>query len=190
MPSVIEFAGGDKGQWRVTRIEPYVGATLPDVSRVSVGLTGQNVTSAHTEADDAAWSLRGAISNLRYTTRDEARDLRSLQASLDRPAATCAALIPIKKSQSWWELAQDERREIFEETSQHTSIGMRYLPAIARRLHHSRDLGEPFDFLTWFEFAPEHEAAFDALLRDLRSTNEWTFVEREVDIRLRRDTLG
>lgn len=64
---------------------------------------------------------------------------------------------------------------------------MNYLPAIARRLHHSRDLREPFDFLTWFEFAPEHEADFEALLSNLRATREWTFVEREVDIRLTRD---
>ena len=32
---------------------------------------------------------------------------------------------------------------------------------MARRLRHGRDLGEPFDFLTWFEFDPEHAKAFD-----------------------------
>jgi hypothetical protein len=65
---------------------------------------------------------------------------------------------------------------------------MQYLPAIARRLHHCRDLSEsePFDFITWFEFAPEYEADFDALLKQLRATPEWTYVEREVDIRLQR----
>jgi hypothetical protein len=40
---------------------------------------------------------------------------------------------------------------------------MEYLPAVARRLHHSRELGEPFDFLTWFEYAPEHADAFEEL---------------------------
>jgi hypothetical protein len=30
----------------------------------------------------------------------------------------------------------------------HDKTGLRYLPEVARRLHHSRDLGEPFDFLT------------------------------------------
>lgn len=143
-----------------------------------------DIASLPLASADINWRLRGAISNLRYTTRDEVAILRSLQASLNRPSATCAALIPIKKTQGWWDLAQDERRAIFEEDSQHTTIGLRYLPAIARRLHHSRDLGEPFDFLTWFEFAPEHQANFEALLRDLRSTREWAFVEREVDIRL------
>ena len=62
----------------------------------------------------------------------------------------------------------------------------RYLPAIARRLHHCRDLGyaEPFDFLTWFEYAPSDAAAFDELVAALRASPEWTFVEREVDVRL------
>ena len=63
---------------------------------------------------------------------------------------------------------------------------MPYLPRVARRLYHCRDLGEPFDFLTWFEFAPEHEAAFDELTSMLRSREEWTFVDREVEIRLAR----
>jgi len=32
---------------------------------------------------------------------------------------------------------------------------------VARRLHHGRDLGESFDFLTWFEYAPEYGADFE-----------------------------
>jgi len=66
------------------------------------------------------------------------------------------------------------------------TTGVEYLPAVARRLHHGRDLGEPFDFLTWFEFAPEHAAAFDELVLRLRETEEWTYVEREIDLRLAR----
>ena len=76
------------------------------------------------------------------------------QESLSRVESTRAALIPITKSEAWWELAQDERRQIFEESSRHVATGLEYVPAVARRLHHGRDLGEPFDFLTWFEFAP------------------------------------
>ena len=62
---------------------------------------------------------------------------------------------------------------------------MEYLPAIARRLHHCRDLSEaePFDFLTWFEFAKKETAAFDELLSRLRATEEWKYVEREVEVR-------
>ena len=63
---------------------------------------------------------------------------------------------------------------------------MDYLPAVARKLYHSRDLGEPFDFLTWFEFAEESADEFETLLTRLRATEEWRYVEREVDVRLRR----
>ncbi len=101
-----------------------------------------------------------------------------------RSEATCAALIPIRKTAKWWDLAQDERRAIFEEQSRHIGIGLEYLPAVARRLHHSRELGEPFDFLTWFEYAPEHADAFEDMVGELRRTPEWQYVDREIDIRL------
>jgi hypothetical protein len=98
----------------------------------------------------------------------------------------CAALIPIRKSDAWWAMTQDERRAVFEEQSQHMRIGMKYLPPIARRLHHCRDLAEPgaFDFLTWFEFAPSYASAFEDLLAELRQSEEWKYVVHEVDIRL------
>jgi hypothetical protein len=47
---------------------------------------------------------------------------------------------------------------------------------------------EPFDFLTWFEYEPAHEAAFNKLLAALRATAEWAYVERAIDIRLVRET--
>jgi len=122
-------------------------------------------------------------------THDEKNQLVAKQPGLGRPEATCAALIPIRKNASWWSLSQDERRMIFEEQSKHIHIGLQYLPAIARRLHHCRDLGEsePFDFLTWFEFAPSNEAAFNKLVAELRASREWTYVDREIDIRLARE---
>ncbi len=85
-----------------------------------------------------------------------------------------------------WGLSQDERRKIFEEQSRHIHIGLQYLPAVARRLHHCRDLGEnePFDFLTWFEYSPSDETAFNRLLAELRASVEWQYVDREIDIRL------
>ncbi len=57
---------------------------------------------------------------------------------------------------------------------------------MARRLHHGRDLGEPFDLLTWFEFGPADEEAFEELVGRLRVTEEWTYVVHEVDIGLSR----
>jgi hypothetical protein len=98
--------------------------------------------------------------------------------------ATRAALIPIRKSEAWWTLPHDERRAIFEERSRHIAMGLENLPAVAPRLHHSRDLGEPCDFLTWFEFAPSHEAEFDELDAMLRATDGWAYTDREVEIRL------
>jgi len=178
MDNLFVFTGGETGSWRVTAMTAVAGEGLPPVSRLA--MTGK------TDAPAGQWRLSGFTSNLRYATAGEVTDLRGRQEGLGRADATCAALIPIRKSARWWEMAQDERRAIFEETSRHTAIGMEYLPAIARRLHHSRDLGEPFDFLTWFEFAPEQAQAFDHLLARLRATEEWRYVEREVDIRLER----
>ncbi len=132
--------------------------------------------------------LRGFSSNLRYATRLEVSELRAVQEGLGRPAARCAALIPIRKSGAWWDLAQDERRAVFEEQSRHHTIGKGYLPQIARKLYHCRDLEEPFDFLTWFEFAPEDEGLFNDLVAELRASEEWTYVTRDIDIRLFRAT--
>jgi hypothetical protein len=81
-------------------------------------------------------------------------------------------------------MTQDERRSIFEEQSKHIHYSLQYLNIISRKLYHSKDIGEPFDFLTWFEFAPENSDKFDELLKYLRQTKEWSFVEREIDIRL------
>lgn len=176
------FIGGRDGPWRVTGNRLIVGEGLADAERLDIRNTDTAPALSPT-----AWMLQGFTSNLRYATTPEVTSLRAIQPPLGRPEATRAALIPLKKSAVWWDMPQDERRAIFEETSHHTEIGLAYLPAVARRLHHCRDIGEPFDFLTWFEFAPEHEAAFDALLAQLRATREWTFVEREAEIRLTRE---
>ncbi|HKY22780.1 MAG TPA: chlorite dismutase family protein [Vicinamibacterales bacterium] len=135
-----------------------------------------------------SWLLRGITSNERYVVREEKGALVSKQEGLGRNASTRAALIPIRKNAAWWALAQDERREVFESQSRHIAIGLKYLPAVARRLHHCRDLGpdEPFDFLTWFEYAPSDAAAFEELVQALRASPEWEYVDREVDIRLTR----
>lgn len=177
---LFAFTGGAQGEWLATAQRAITGEPLPAIERLAVTPAAQ--------APVGAWSLRGITSNERYVERAEKAQLVATQEGLGRPQATCAALIPIRKSAAWWAMTQDERRAVFEAQSHHTELGLRYLPAIARRLHHCRDLGEDesFDFLTWFEFAPEHAAAFDALLAALRATPEWAFVEREVEIRLSR----
>ncbi len=180
-PLLITFAAGTAGDWRIIRIDAVRGAGLAVAERLAV-LEGATVCVPV----GTAWLLRGVTSNTRYTTRAEDEALTASQPELGRPEATQAALIPIRKTDKWWSLAQDERRTIFEERSQHISTGLKYLPAVARRLHHCRDLGESFDFLTWFEYAPEYTGAFEELVARLRETEEWSYVEHEVDIRLAR----
>ena len=179
MPITV-FTGGPSGRWHVEGIAAVVGPSLPTVSRLDIR------DGASTADPGAVWTLRGVTSNARYTRRSEQQALAARQAGLGRQEATRAAFIPITKSPAWWALAQDERRELLEGTSRHITIGLEYLPAIARRLHHGRDLGEEFDFLTWFEYAPEHASAFEDLVSCLRATPEWEYVEREVDVRLAR----
>lgn len=188
------FAGSGAPQvpsWRIQEVRPVVGKSLVHAERLhlAIGKPGEAARLEHMDPPPGfcmVWSLRGTSSNARYTTAPERAELVQRQASLGRAESRCAALIPIRKTPAWWALSQDERREIFQEQSRHVSIGMEYLPAIARRLVHCRDHGGEFDFLTWFEYSAEQSADFEHLLDRLRQTREWTYVEREVDIRLSR----
>ena len=172
------FVGGRAGSWRVERMTAVRGEGLSLVERVAVHVEGGAT------GEQGAWALRGVAGHVRYVERSEKGSLDAASPKLARPEATRAALIPIRKSEEWWGLPQDERRAIFEARSRHIADSMAYLPRIARRLYHARELGEAFDFLTWFEFAPEHASAFDELLGMLRSREEWSFVDRELEIRL------
>jgi chlorite dismutase len=175
---------GNNGTWQVVAQRAVCGEPLPAAPRLELlgGLPARASTGE-------SWRLRGVVSNERYVHRTERVELVSRQEGLGRPTATCAAFIPIRKNASWWALTQEERREIFEESSRHIRIGLKYLPAIARRLHHCRDLSEdePFDFLTWFEYEPGQARAFEDLVGELRGTVEWSYVVREFDLRLERD---
>jgi hypothetical protein len=180
LPLLVSFVGGDFGPWQVQRLATVTGQSLAHVVRVDV-IEGRFVADP-----GGTWVMRGVTSNERYVERSEHDALEARQPPLGRPEATRAALIPIRKSPAWWELPQDERRAIFEARSHHIATGLEYLPAVARRLHHGRDLHEAFDFLTWFEFAPADIDVFEELVGRLRETEEWSYVEREVDIRLAR----
>ena len=181
------FRGGHSGGWRVTSMSAVTGEPLPFMPALSV--TDSEAIALPLVPSRNAWRLVGVASSLRYTERPEKQQLVAVQAGLGRVEATSAALIPIRKSQAWWELTQEERRKIFEDRSHHIASSLRFLPAIARQLYHCRDLGEPFDFLTWFEYAPADANAFEELVGTLRATEEWRHVEREVDIRMERERL-
>ena len=181
---LFSFIGGDTGLWRVAEMEVIVGEPLPAARRLEIASGSEIPSDPH-----AAWVLRGITSNERYVDREERTQIVAKLLGLGRPEATCAALIPIRKNEAWWALTQDERLSIFKEQSHHTKIGLQYFPTLARRLHHCRDLSEnePFDFLTWFEYEPAQAAAFNKLVAELRATEEWKYVEREVAIRLVRE---
>ena len=180
MNNRFSFIGAVAGDWRIQSISPLRGESLPAATHLQIE------PGPIPPIPGSSWILEGFTSNVRYATRAEVETLAAIQPPLGRGEATCAALIPIRKSASWWALAQDERRAIFEESSHHNAIGLEYLPAIARRLHHCRDIGGEFDFLTWFEFAPHHADQFEELVARLRLRPEWEYVEREVDVRLER----
>lgn len=181
--AIFDFIGNTTGEWKVNCMKTLKGDSLTAVSHLT------KVSSNLVQSEEGIWTLKGIVSNLRYTEKEEKDKLVAVQEDLGRPNATLAAFIPIRKSEAWWNLAQDERRKIMEDKSQHTHTGMKYLPAIARKLFHSRDIGEPFDFLTWFEYAPNDADAFEELLHTLRKTEEWTYVDREIDIRLMKNSL-
>ena len=178
--NLFNYIGGLTGSWHVTKATTLSGTPLKAATHVEV-----TNGSAGRPTAGSAWVLRGVISTTRYVTREERNPFQAFQMKSTETA--CAALIPIRKSAAWWNLARDERREMIEARSRHIATALRFLPAIARRLLHGRDLGEPFDVVTWFEYAPRDVAIFDDLAGALRSSEEWQYVEREIDIRLIRD---
>src|SRR5262249_52939675 len=126
---LFTFIGGTSGQWQVTRMETIIGEPLEPVTHV-------DFVEGEAKPLQATWVLRGATSYERYVTKTEQQSLVAIQPVVGRPEATCAAMILIRKSAVWWALPQDERRSILEERSHHIQIGLQYLPAVARRLHH------------------------------------------------------
>ena len=176
--TIFDFIGSNEGEWNVTEMKTLKGEAIAPITHLTM------MASNLEQSKNGIWSLKGVISNLRYTEKADKEKLVAIQEDLGRTEATLGAFIPIRKSLDWWNLAQDERRKIMENKSQHTHTGMKYLPAIARKLFHSRDIGQPFDFLTYFEYAPTDADLFEELLYALRSTEEWTYIDREIDIRL------
>jgi hypothetical protein len=156
------LAGVGKG-WTATRVEARIEAAVTD----------------------APVSLVGTTQHLLYTDGEQQAEL----ARISRTApGEVVVLIPISKSEAWWALPQDQRRRHFHRVPGHVGAG--YASRIARRLYHARYLpGSSWDFLTYFEMQPQDAGAFRQLLGELRDpekNNEWAFVEREVEVWMRR----
>lgn len=135
--------------------------------------------------------FHGVTHHLHYTSDAQRQELdkRSI-LELEPSQHTTAVLIPIRKSEEWWKLAQDQRQAHFEKTGGHeghTGIGLKYVDRVFRKLYHSRYLntGLSYDFLTYFEFKDVYEKDFRALTAELRDTTvnpEWAFVDYEFEI--------
>jgi hypothetical protein len=141
--------------------------------------------------------LAGVTQHLLYTTAAQRRALLE-GATPEFPAGgdTLAVIIPIRKSEAWWSLPQDEREAHFHRRpgrDGHTALGLPYVPRIFRRLYHCRYLegSAGFDFVTYFEFHEGDAADFRrllAILRDPRVNPEWGFVDAEIEIWARKLT--
>ena len=92
-PRHFTFIGGNTGSWRIVDLMPVVGETLAVAERLEISNESASVIPS-----GAKWSLRGVASNERYTIRAEKDLLLGRQVALGRPEATCAALIPSRKS--------------------------------------------------------------------------------------------
>src|SRR5207302_1738674 len=135
--------------------------------------------------------FHGVPQHLQYTSGPQRDDLnRRARAELPPSKDTRAVLIPIRKSAAWWAMPHDQRHAYFQKRDGqlgHTAIGAAYVDKIYRKLYHTRYAVESadHDFVTYFEFAREHEGDFQALcaqLRDPRQNPEWNFVDREYEI--------
>lgn len=180
--SLFHYVGTSSGPWRVTEMKTLSGAPLKAVSHIQIAHGYVNPLKSR-----PAWVLKGAVRNTRFFTREERMPLNAHRFAPIPCETTCAALIPIRKSSDWWELDLEDRQQIVEQRSREISRGFGFIPAFARRLLYGRDLGEPFDLVTWFEYSPTDANIFDDLASALRASEEWKFVEREIDIRLIRD---
>lgn len=127
----------------------------------------------------------GSTQHVAYTDAATRTELSQLSRGSTGPVAV---LIPIGKSPSWWALAQDERQAYFTRGRHagHTALGRPFADRIYRRLYHARYLPQSgWDFLTYFEFPEAERAAFRellAILRDPEQNPEWSFVDREIEI--------
>jgi hypothetical protein len=187
-PFVGVLVDGGLTSYRVEEVRALSGRSLP----IAAGWQVTRVESlARIPSYPCDICLQGVGQHLGYTS---ARDKLRL-ASLSLPSSgPLAAVIAISKSAAWWALAHDERQEYFRRATGaregHVAIGERYAAKIARRLYHARYLpASEWDFITYFEFSEEQAPSFRKLLaslRDPRRNPEWGFVEREVEVWMRR----
>ena len=137
-------------------------------------------------------ALDGAIRVPRYTSAemDEFAYRRAVPRTSGRTMAN-AIIIPISKTDEWWQMTTLERHTYFyphtdaasaQKVKGHALAAEAGIATIFRRLYHNPDgyqRPKEYDFITYFECADEHLGVFDkirAALRDERKNPEWQFV--------------
>jgi hypothetical protein len=62
--------------------------------------------SVATPVNNGLWTLKGFAGNIRHAEKEEKEKLIAIQEALGQPNAICAALLPIKKNDTWWAFAK------------------------------------------------------------------------------------
>lgn len=172
-------------RYRVETVRTVCGAPLPGIAPGAELLRLESTSELPAGSGD----LVGVLQHLGYTRAGERAAIAT--TSPPGPDATCV-VIPITKSEAWWQLALDERDALFRGAgrSGHVELGLPYARTVVRKLYHSRPLpGAGFDFVTYFEFEPARRGEFETLvaaLRDPERNPEWRYVARETEIWLSR----
>ena len=184
--SALESDGdSQRTNYRVDAVVAVRGEGVPGIEPGQLWSRVERVGSLAVPAAPFLGSTQHAV----YTDAATRSELSQISST---PSGPIAVLIPIRKAASWWALGQDERQAYFTRGSRpgHTALGRPFAGRIYRRLYHARYLpASTWDFLTYFEFAEAHAEAFRELLsilRDPAHNPEWAFVQRELEIWMRR----
>jgi hypothetical protein len=136
-------------------------------------------------------ALEGAERAPRYTSA-ELHDFAYKRAAQRRSGrqAPCAFILPVSKTAEWWSRSVLERHAFFyphvdaatgAAVPGHAQAAEAGIPTIFRRLFHNPDGYEregQYDFITYFECAPEHIDTFTGIyqaLRDPAKNPEWRY---------------
>jgi hypothetical protein len=137
-------------------------------------------------------SLDGAVRAPQYTSAEmHAYAYKNAGARGSGRAQRNAIIIPIRKTQEWWEKHALDRHAYFyphadgatgTRAKGHARAAEPGIGTIFRRLYYNPEgpgRADEFDFITYFECADEHVGTFDQIcsaLRDERQNPEWRYV--------------
>ena len=137
-------------------------------------------------------AIDGALQTPRYTGAELHKyAYKSAAERQSGRVAVNAIIIPMSKTDTWWEMSTLERHAYFYPhvnprsggpVSGHAKAAELGIETIYRRLYHNPDgyqRENEYDFVTYFECTDEHLPTFDIVrqaLRDERRNPEWRFV--------------